>query len=59
MTIKRKSRKQESIQFMVKWIVGNTMYFRAYKRDSAAVKFQDYLINAEGVDPAMIRIVMR
>ena len=55
----RKSRRQESIRYMVKWIVGNTMYFQAYKRDHAAVKFQQYLIESEGVDPALIRIICK
>ena len=53
-----KARKQENTRFMVKWIVGYTMFFRAYKRDSAAVKFQEYLIEREGVKPEDVRIVM-
>jgi hypothetical protein len=53
-----KARKQENIRFMVKWIVGYTMYFRAYKRDSAAVRFQGYLIEHEGIRPEDVRIVM-
>lgn len=53
-----KARKQENVRFIVKWIVGHMMYFRAYKRDSAAVRFQEYLIEHEGVSPSDVRIVM-
>jgi hypothetical protein len=53
-----KARKQESIRYIVKWIVGHTMYFRAYKRDYAAIKFQEYLIEREGIDPFDIRVIM-
>lgn len=53
-----KARKYESSRFLVKWIVGYTMYFRAYKRDSSAVKFQEYLIQHEGIKPEDVRIVM-
>lgn len=56
---KRKVRKQESIQYVVKWIVGHTMYFRAFKRDSAACNFQDYLIEREGIDPSQVRVVSK
>lgn len=50
-------RKYEPFRFIVKWIVGDMMYFRAYKRDSAAVRFQAYLID-EGINPKDVRIVM-
>lgn len=53
-----KARKPENVRFVVKWIVGYTMYFRAYKRDSAAVKFQEYLIEHEGIKAEDVRIVM-
>ena len=53
-----KARKQESLRFVVKWIVGHTMYFRAFKRDNAAVKFQEYLIERESINPADIRVTM-
>jgi len=53
-----KSRKQEQSRFVVKWIVGYTMYFRAYKRDSAALKFQEYLIEQEKINPEDIRVIM-
>jgi len=53
-----KARKQENLQYIVKWIVGSTMYFRAYKRDYAAIKFQEYLIEREGIDPFDIRVIM-
>jgi hypothetical protein len=54
-----KKRKQENIRFVVKWIENNTMYFRAYKRDYAAVNFQNYLIEQCGVDPCDVRIVSK
>lgn len=53
-----KKRKQENIRFYVKWIENNTMYFRAYKRDTAAVNFQNYLIETLGVPPSDVRITM-
>lgn len=52
-----KTRKQENIRFIVKWIENNTMYFRAYKRDHGAVMFQNYLIEALGIPPSDVRIV--
>ena len=58
MEIIMKSRKPESNSFIVKWIVGHTMYFRHYKRDTAAVKFQEYLIEHEKISAADIRILM-
>jgi hypothetical protein len=54
-----KTRRQENIRFVVKWIENNTMYFRAYKRDYAAVNFQNYLIEQCGVDPCDVRIVSK
>lgn len=51
-------RKHENVRFIVKWIVGYTMYFRAYKRDIAALKFQEYLIEHEQVKPEDIRVIM-
>lgn len=54
-----KARKQENIRFVVKWVVGYTMHFKAYKRDSAAIAFQEYLIEKEGVAPTDVRIVMK
>ena len=51
-----KKRKQENIRFIVKWIENNTMYFRAYKRDHAAVMFQLYLIESLGIPPEDVRI---
>jgi len=55
----RKVRKQETTKYVVKWIVGDTMYFRAFKRDSAACNFQDYLIEREGIDPSQVRVVSK
>lgn len=54
----RKHRKQESLRFVVKWIENNTIYFRWYKRDSAAVQFQQKLID-DGIAPENIRIHMK
>jgi hypothetical protein len=54
----RKNRKYEPFQFYVKWIVGDMMYFRAYKRDRAACDFQEYLIEEEKIPPENIRIIM-
>jgi hypothetical protein len=53
-----KARKQESVRFIVKWIVGYTMHFRAFKRDNAACKFQEYLIEHEKISPEDVRVVM-
>lgn len=50
-----KARKQEVIQYTVQWIEGSMMYFRAYKRDTPAVRFMDYLVSV-GVNPAQIKI---
>lgn len=52
-----KARKHEPVRYMVKWIEGSTMYFRAFKRDNAAMKFMDYLTEQVGVDPARVRVV--
>jgi len=54
----RKARKPEPIRFYVKWIQGNTMYFQAFKRDNAAVRFQNKLIDDGLVSIENIRIVM-
>lgn len=54
-----KKRKQENLKFAVKWIVGNYMFERWYKRDHAAVKFQQFLIEEEGIKPEDVRIVMK
>ena len=49
----RKRRKQESLWFVVKWIEGNSIYFRWYKRGRDAVEFQQALIG-DGIPPEMI-----
>jgi len=54
-----KKRKQENVRFVVKWTEGYTMCFRAYKRDDAAVKFQNYLIETLGIPPSDVRIVSK
>jgi hypothetical protein len=57
--MERKKRKPETARYVVKWISGNMLYFRYYKRDSAAVAFQLHLIESDGVRPEDIRIVMK
>jgi hypothetical protein len=41
----RKHRKPESSRFVVKWVVGDTMYFQWFKRDTAAVNFLNRLVD--------------
>jgi hypothetical protein len=57
--MERKKRKPETARYVVKWIEGNMLYFRYYRRDSAAVAFQLHLIESDGVRPEDIRIVMK
>lgn len=45
-TAPRKSRKIELNRFVVKWIQGDTMYFRWFKRDAAACAFLNKLLDA-------------
>jgi hypothetical protein len=52
-------KRKESVRYIVKWIIDSTMYFRVYRRDSAATRFQMYLIEVEGIDPADVRIIMQ
>lgn len=54
----RKPRKVEPIRFYVKWIQGDTMYFQAFKRDHAAVNFQNRLIDDGVIQMQDVRIVM-
>jgi hypothetical protein len=54
----RKPRKVEPIRFYVKWIQGDTMYFQAFKRDHAAVNFQNRLIDDGVVQMQDVRITM-
>ena len=42
----RKARKTEPSRFVVKWIVGDTMYFQWFKRDTAACNFLNKLLDA-------------
>lgn len=51
-------RKQESYRFCVKWIEGDSIFFRWFKRDRYAVMFQQELID-DGIPPEMIRIHMK
>lgn len=57
--MERKKRKAETARYVVKWIEGNMMRFRFYKRDSGAVSFQQHLIESDGVRPEDIRIIMQ
>jgi endonuclease YncB( thermonuclease family) len=54
----RKKRKQESNQFVVKWIEGDSIFFRWFKRDRYAVQFQQELID-DGIPPENVRIQMK
>lgn len=51
----RKTRKQETARFIVKWIDNMDMKFMAFKRDSAACAFLNKLVDA-GYDA---RILMK
>lgn len=42
----RRRRRFEPSRFVVKWIQGDTMYFRWFKRDSAACAFLNKLLDA-------------
>ena len=55
--IGRKRRKPENIRFIVKWVDGDMMRFRAYKRDFAACEFAEFLTYTLGVPPEDIRII--
>ena len=54
----RKVRKQETNQFVVKWIEGDSIFFRWFKRDRYAVQFQQELID-DGIPPENVRIHMK
>jgi len=54
----RKRRKQETNRFVVKWIEGDSIYFRWFKRDRYAVQFQQELID-DGIPPENVRIHMK
>ena len=54
----RKKRKQETNRFVVKWIEGDSIFFRWFKRDRYAVQFQQELID-DGIPPEMVRIHMK
>lgn len=41
-----KRRVPEPSRFVVKWIVGDTMYFQWFKRDTAACSFLNKLLDA-------------
>lgn len=42
----RRRRTTEPSRFVVKWIVGDTMYFQWFKRDTAACAFLNKLLDA-------------
>lgn len=50
-----KKRRSEPQRFVVKWIVGDTMYFQWFKRDSAAVSFLNRLLD----DGIQARVLMK
>ena len=54
-----KKYKPEPIRFVVKWLEYDTIKFRAFKRDSAACNFQEYLILEEGIRPEDVRVLMQ
>ena len=54
----RKRRKQESLWFVVKWIEGNSIYFRWYIRGRHAAELQQELIG-DGIPPEMIWLQMK
>ena len=54
----RKRRKQESLRFVVKWIEGDSIYFRWFKRDKQALQFQQELID-DGIPMQDVKITMR
>lgn len=54
----RKRRKQESLRFVVKWIEGDSIYFRWFKQDRYACQFQQELID-DGIPPENVRIQMK
>lgn len=41
----RKARGAETSRFVVKWIQGDTLYFRWYKRDKPACKFLNKILD--------------
>lgn len=47
-------RKYRPYTYVVKWIQHDTMYFRYFRGDNAAMRFQDYLIS-QGIDQFNIR----
>ena len=49
-------RKQESYRFVVKWIEGDSIFFRWFKRDRYAVQFMNELIS-DGIDKVLIKMV--
>ena len=54
---KRKTRKQESIKFQVRWQANDSIFFSCFKRDNAAIRFQQELID-DGIPPEMVKLVM-
>ncbi len=51
-----RKRKPEGLKVVVKWIAGDMMYFRWFKRDKAAMEFVTEL-EWEGIEPANIRVM--
>lgn len=51
----RKTRRQETNRFCVKWGANGTVYFRWFKRDSAAVAFLNRRID-DGIQARLIML---
>lgn len=52
----QKKRKPEGLKIVVKWIAGDMMYFRWFKRDKAAMEFVTEL-EWEGIPASDIRVM--
>ena len=53
-----KVRKAELHKFCVKWIDGDSIFFRWFKRDKQAMQFQQELID-DGIPMYNIRVTMK
>jgi hypothetical protein len=53
-----KVRKEELHKFCVKWIEGDSIYFRWFKRDKQACQFQQELID-DGIPMQDVKITMK
>jgi hypothetical protein len=53
-----KVRKAELHRFCVRWIEGDSIYFRWFKRDKQALQFQQELID-DGIPMQDVKITMK